>query len=63
MTTTELLQANCERLLAQYASNIRAVSALQDILITGILPSVVDELSLSPEATDWAREWLEDTGT
>lgn len=61
-TTRELLQANCERLLAQYNSNIQSVLALQTTLIRDILPSVTDELGLSPEATEWAKEWLEDTG-
>ncbi|KAF5380370.1 hypothetical protein D9615_004739 [Tricholomella constricta] len=63
MSTTDLLQANCERLLAQYNSNIQAVLALQSTLIRDILPSVSDELELSPEATEWAKEWLEDTHT
>lgn len=58
-----LLQANCERLLEQYVSNIDAVLALQVTLIHDILPSVTDELELSPEATEWAREWLSDTCT
>ncbi|KAG6866403.1 hypothetical protein C0991_004688 [Blastosporella zonata] len=61
MSTTNLLRENCERLLAQYNSNIHDIAALQAILIRDILPSVADELELSPEATDWAKEWLEDT--
>ncbi|KNZ82196.1 hypothetical protein J132_06268 [Termitomyces sp. J132] len=63
MSATDLLQANCERLLAQYNSNIQAIAALQTILIRDILPSVADELELSPEATEWAKEWLEDRQT
>lgn len=63
MATRNLLQANCERLLTQYHSNIQAVLALQTTLIRDILPSVTDELELSPEAMEWAKEWLEDTST
>ncbi|KAF8070799.1 CRAL-TRIO domain-containing protein [Lyophyllum atratum] len=63
MSTTELLRENCERLLVQYNSNIQAVLGLQATLIRDILPSVTDELELSPEATEWAKEWLEDTHT
>ncbi|KAG6827344.1 hypothetical protein H0H92_012165 [Tricholoma furcatifolium] len=63
MSTTTLLQANCEKLLAQYNANLEAVVALQAILIRDILPSVADELELSPEATEWAKAWLEDTHT
>ncbi|GLB37804.1 hypothetical protein LshimejAT787_0408550 [Lyophyllum shimeji] len=63
MSTAELLRANCEKLLEQYNSSIQAVVALQATLIRDILPSVTDELELSPEATEWAKEWLEDTHT
>lgn len=63
MSATDLLRANCERLLAQYNSNIQAIIALQTILIRDILPSVADELELSPQATEWAKGWLEDRRT
>jgi len=35
---------------------------LQASLIRDILPSVVDEFGLGPDATEWAAEWLNDTG-
>jgi hypothetical protein len=62
MSTSDLLQANYEKLLAEYTSNLQGVLDLQDTLVNDVLPSVVDELSLGPEATEWCREWLEDTG-
>ncbi|TFK66503.1 CRAL/TRIO domain-containing protein [Pluteus cervinus] len=57
----ELLEANCLRLLEQYQQHIDEVRVLQDTLVRDILPSVVDELQLSPEAAEWARESLLDT--
>ena len=63
MDIQNLLQANCERLLEQYQSNLRDVRVLQETLVNDILPDVVDELSLGPEETDWARSWLNDTCT
>jgi retinaldehyde-binding protein 1 len=59
--TTQDLQANYERLLEQYTCNLESVLTLQATLIRDILPSVKDELELSPEAVEWAKEWLEDT--
>jgi len=61
MNIQSLLQANHERLLEQYTHNLEAVLTLQATLIRDILPSVEDELQLSPEATEWAKEWLQDT--
>lgn len=63
MCTREVLHANYEKLLSQYNSNVGAVLSLQATLICDILPSVTDELELGPEATEWAKEWLEDTCT
>lgn len=57
----DLLQANTERLLREYEANIKNVEELQATLIEEILPSLEDELELTPEAVAWAREWLEDT--
>ncbi|KAH6914400.1 CRAL-TRIO domain-containing protein [Coprinopsis sp. MPI-PUGE-AT-0042] len=56
------LQENCNRLLESYHSNLQDVERLQETLINDILPSVRDELQLTPDATEWAREWLLDTG-
>jgi len=61
MDIRSLLQANCDRLLEQYHSNLEAVLSLQATLIRDILPSVTDELELDPDATEWAKEWLKDT--
>lgn len=55
------LLVNYEKLLEQYYANVEGVLTLQATLIRDILPSVADELQLSPEATDWARAWLSDT--
>lgn len=60
MNTRDLLQANHEKLLEQYRSNLEGLLTLQAILIHDILPSVVDELELGIEATEWAKQWLED---
>jgi hypothetical protein len=57
------LQTNYEGLLEQYSCNLESVLTLQATLIRDILPAVRDELNLSPEATEWAKEWLEDTCT
>lgn len=63
MTIQDLLQVNYEKLLEQYTCNLEGVLTLQATLIRDILPSIQDELELSPEATEWAKEWLEDTCT
>ncbi|KAG5639451.1 hypothetical protein H0H81_001573 [Sphagnurus paluster] len=63
MSTMDLLRANFERLMQQYNTNVHAILALQATLIRDILPSVSDELELGPDATEWAKEWLEDTYT
>lgn len=63
MIIQDLLQANYEKLLEQYNRNLEGVLSLQVTLIRDILPSIKDELELSPEATEWAKEWLEDTCT
>lgn len=63
MDIHSLLQANCDKILAQYQSNLHAVLELQQLFINDILPSVADELALEPDATQWAKEWLEDTCT
>ena len=62
MSIRERLQENCNRLLESYQANIRDVQKLQETLLNDILPSVTDELQLSPDATEWSREWLMDTG-
>lgn len=62
MDIRNTLQANSERLLLAYYDNSDHVLDLQTTLIRDILPSVVDELELGPDATEWAAEWLQDTG-
>ncbi|KAJ8077961.1 hypothetical protein PM082_000162 [Marasmius tenuissimus] len=61
MDTRSLLQANCDRLIHEYQSNLNAALELQTILIEDVLPSVATELELDEEQQDWARTWLEDT--
>ncbi|KXN90970.1 hypothetical protein AN958_03037 [Leucoagaricus sp. SymC.cos] len=61
MDIQDLLQSNSARLLTAYRENIDHVLDLQTTLIRDILPSVVDEFDLSPDATEWATEWLNDT--
>jgi hypothetical protein len=56
------LQDNCNKLLESYHANLQDVERLQETLINDILPSVQDELQLSPDATEWAKQWLLDTG-
>ncbi|KAE9389884.1 CRAL/TRIO domain-containing protein [Gymnopus androsaceus JB14] len=63
MDTHLLLQQNCDRLLAQYEANMKAVIGLQSTLIEDVLPSVADELALDSEQINWAKRWLEDTQT
>ena len=62
MEIYEQLRANCDKLLEAYHTNLEDVQKLQETLIRDILPSVTDELSLTPDATEWAKEWLSDTG-
>lgn len=62
MEICDQLRANCDKLLEAYHTNLEDVRKLQDTLIRDILPSVTDELNLSPEATAWAEAWLSDTG-
>ncbi|KAF9010630.1 CRAL-TRIO domain-containing protein [Cyathus striatus] len=57
------LQHNCERLLVSYRENLEDILNLQATLIRDILPSVMDELELPPDATEWAKEWLRDTSS
>lgn len=61
MNTRDLLQANHDKLLEQYHLNLEGILALQATLIHDILPSVIDEFELGTEATEWAKQWLEDT--
>ncbi|KAK1225654.1 hypothetical protein PQX77_011411 [Marasmius sp. AFHP31] len=61
MDTRSLLQANCDRLIHEYQSNLDAAIELQTILIEDVLPSVATELELDEEQQDWARKWLQDT--
>ncbi|KAF8647088.1 hypothetical protein AX16_006922 [Volvariella volvacea WC 439] len=63
METRALLQANCERLLEQYVTNLDDILTLQATLIRDILPSVADELGLGPEAVEWGKDWLSDTAS
>jgi len=63
METRKRLQTNRDALLEQYHSNLEDIYTLQDTLIRDILPSVTDELGLSPEVQEWAKEWLSDTCT
>lgn len=61
MEICERLQANSDQLFELYHSNLEDILNLQDTLIYDVLPSVSDELELSPEATEWAKDWLHDT--
>jgi len=63
MEIRDLLWANSTGLLRIHRENINHVLDLQASLIRDILPSVVDEFGLGPDATEWATEWLNDTGT
>ncbi|KAJ2926744.1 hypothetical protein H1R20_g10343, partial [Candolleomyces eurysporus] len=63
MEIYEQLRANCDKLLEAYHTNLEDVQKLQETLIRDILPSVTDELNLTPDATEWAKEWLSDTGS
>ena len=63
METIQRLQRNSDALLEQYHANLEDIYNLQDTLIRDILPSVADELELSPECQDWGKEWLSDTCT
>jgi retinaldehyde-binding protein 1 len=63
MEIQDLLQSNSIKLLTTYRENMHHVLDLQATLIRDILPSLVDELDLGPDATEWAMEWLKDTGT
>ncbi|KJA20016.1 hypothetical protein HYPSUDRAFT_142747 [Hypholoma sublateritium FD-334 SS-4] len=61
METIQRLQRNSDAILEQYHANLEDVYRLQDTLIRDILPTVADELELSPESQDWGKEWLSDT--
>jgi len=63
MEASRRLQTNRDALLEQYHANLDDVYTLQDTLIQTILPSVIDELELGPDAQEWAKEWLADTCT
>src|SRR5260370_26314271 len=63
MNIHERLRTNHENLLDQYHANAGIVLGLQTTLLRDILPSVKDELDLSPDATEWAKRWLYDTCT
>ncbi|KII92678.1 hypothetical protein PLICRDRAFT_37455 [Plicaturopsis crispa FD-325 SS-3] len=63
MDIRSLLQANCELLLEQYEANLETLLGLQATLIDDILPTVEVELELDARVVDWAKEWLEDTGS
>lgn len=56
-----VLERNCTELLDQYQTNLELVLELQTVLIEDILPSLADELGLDSDATEWAKEWLNDT--
>lgn len=60
MDLRSLLEVNCVNLWDQYNSNLEQVVELQTTLINDILPHVQHDLELDNEATDWAKEWLED---
>lgn len=63
MDIYERLRANRDKLLETYRTNLEETRNLQATLIRDVLPSVTGELNLSPDATEWAREWLSDTCT
>ncbi len=63
MNIQERLHINHESLLDQYHANVETVLDLQATLLRDILPSIKDELDLSPDATEWAKTWLYDTCT
>ncbi|KAF9482205.1 CRAL/TRIO domain-containing protein [Pholiota conissans] len=61
METLRRLQKNRDALLEQYHSNLEDTYSLQDTLIQEILPTVADELELTSDCQEWAKEWLSDT--
>jgi len=62
MDIHSLLRTNCENLIEQYNSNLDVVHALQATFTDEILPDLQQELQLDDESTQWARDWLQDTG-
>lgn len=62
MESYKRLETNKNALLDQYKENIDSVHELQHTLIQDILPSLSDELGLSQELQDFAKDWLADTG-
>ncbi|KAF5321944.1 hypothetical protein D9619_001492 [Psilocybe cf. subviscida] len=63
MENLNRLQAAQEALLEEYRTNLEDIYNIQDTLIQDILPSVTDDLDLTPNACAWAKEWLSDTST
>lgn len=61
MENLNRLQAAQEALLEEYRTNLEDIYNIQDTLIQDILPSVTDDLDLTPNACAWAKEWLSDT--
>lgn len=57
------LRKNKDNLIQEYRSNLQDVLDLQDIFIQDVLPSLIDELELCPEAVTWVTDWLCDTCT
>lgn len=61
MENLNRLQAAQDALLEEYRTNLEDIYNIQDTLIQDILPSVADNLDLTPDACAWAKEWLSDT--
>lgn len=62
MNIHQVLQDNNSKLLNQYEANFQTVRDLQNIFQNDILPSLVNELALDEDSTQFARDWLNDTG-
>jgi hypothetical protein len=63
MSIHRVLRDNFDKLQEQYDANIETVLELKNVFLNDILPSVVDELALDDAATEFTREWLNDTCT
>lgn len=58
----DTLRVQFDALNESYAHNLQAVQDLQRILISDILPGLADELGWDDESSEYAQEWLSDTG-
>ncbi|KAI0339983.1 hypothetical protein BDW22DRAFT_1361069 [Trametopsis cervina] len=58
-----VLEAQHQALEELYTEHLHAVQDLQTVLITDILPGLADELDWDGGTVEFAREWLNDTGS